>query len=122
MLRWIDPIETAPQHSRRWASRLQTSPMGRRIDASCEATHHNDTALSELGRNSGTNLESVRRRGARANHCDRRLGERLEIALGPQNRWRVVDAGEKGRIPLIEQRDRDDSSAFADLQGGGRGR
>ncbi len=99
----IDAVVTARQHRDR--AGLQTCAMRGRIDPARQARGDAEPGLAELAREPFGEFEPGRRRIARAHDGHHRHRQRGEVSAHREQRRRIVDHRQPGRIVRLAQRD-----------------
>jgi hypothetical protein len=98
-------VDAAPENGDGRSSRERTSMRGR-VDPSRETGDDQHAGRRELTPKIGGNGGSVRRAGSRADDCDRRLREEVELARAPYEETgrRIVDGAQERRERRIGAR------------------
>jgi hypothetical protein len=89
VFRRIDSILASGEHGD--GAFAKAGAMRRRIDAARQARHDGEASLAQAARKNLRQLHAGRRRIARADHGDRRHGERGQMATHRDERRRVID-------------------------------
>ena len=100
----IDAIEPGAADGDRRAAGIETGRVCRTVDALGEAAGHDDAEPREVFREVARDADSAATGIATADHRDLRAPQGVEITLDEQQRWRVVESAQQGRVVGIGQR------------------
>jgi hypothetical protein len=100
-------IQSRPEHSNRYAIRLERCAVCGTVDPSCHPAHDAGARASERRREFSRHTQTIARRFPRADDRYARLnGEYIEGTARPEMRWSIfTQVAELGRVPRIASND-----------------
>ena len=97
MIGWIDPVNSATQHSECSTPRFERTFVCCRVDPLCESAHDAEAAAAEMAREIVSGLPSLPRRVAAADDRERRQVQSVNIAIHVECGRRIGNSPEQRR-------------------------